>query len=44
MIGVLRPATPGAIPPKEIEAVVGTKAATDIPAGEALFWTKLVSD
>ncbi|MEA1978210.1 MAG: SAF domain-containing protein, partial [Chloroflexota bacterium] len=44
MIDVLRPATPGAIPPKEIETVVGTKAAADIPAGEALFWTKLVSD
>jgi N-acetylneuraminate synthase len=41
MIDVLRPATPGAIPPKEIEAVVGTKAAANIPAGEALFWTKL---
>jgi N-acetylneuraminate synthase len=44
MVDVLRPATPGAIPPKEIEAVVGTKAGADIPAGEALFWTKLVSD
>ncbi len=44
MIDVLRPATPGAIPPKEIEAVVGTKAAVDIPAGEALIWTKLVGD
>lgn len=44
MVDVLRPATPGAIPPKEIEAVIGTKAAADIPAGEALFWTKLVGD
>lgn len=44
MIDVLRPATPGAILPKEIEVIVGTKAATDIPAGEALFWTKLVGD
>ena len=44
MIDVLRPATPGAISPKEIEAVVGTKAAVNILAGEALFWTKLVGD
>ena len=44
MIDVLRPATPGAIPPKEIEAVVGSKAAVDIPTGEALFWTELVGD
>jgi len=44
IIDVLRPATPGAIPPKEIEAVVGTKAAVNIPAGEALLWTKLVGD
>ena len=44
MIDVLRPATPGAIPPKEIGAVVGTKAAEDITTGEALFWTKLVGD
>jgi len=43
MIDVLRPATPGAIPPKEIEAVIGTKAAVDIQAGEALFWTMLGS-
>ena len=41
MIDVLRPATPGAIPPKEIGVVVGTKAAVDIPAGEALSWTML---
>jgi N-acetylneuraminate synthase len=42
-IDVLRPAMPGAIPPKEIEAVIGTKAAVDISAGEALFWTMLGS-
>lgn len=41
MIDVLRPATPGAIPPFEIEAVVGTRALVDIPAGEALRWTML---
>jgi len=44
MIDVLRPATPGAISPRGIAAVVGTKAAVDIPEGEALFWTKLVGD
>ena len=39
MIDVLRPATPGAIPPYEIEAVVGTRAVHDIPAGKELRWT-----
>ena len=43
IIDVLRPATPGAIPPKEIDAVIGTRAVRDIPAGEALFWTMLGS-
>ena len=43
MIDVLRPAAAGAIQPKEIEAVIGTKAAVDIPAGEALLWTMLGS-
>ena len=43
MVDVLRPAAPGAIPPKEIDVVVGTKAAVDIPAGEALLWTMLGS-
>jgi N-acetylneuraminate synthase len=41
MIDVLRPATTGAIPPYEIEAVIGTRALADIPAGEALRWTML---
>jgi N-acetylneuraminate synthase len=41
MIAVLRPATPGAILPYEIEAALGTRALTDIPAGEALRWTML---
>jgi len=40
MIDVLRPATPGAIKPYEIESVVGCKALVDIPAGEALRWTQ----
>jgi N-acetylneuraminate synthase len=39
MIDVLRPATPGAIPPYEIEAVVGTRAVHDIPAGKEIRWT-----
>ncbi len=42
MIDVVRPATSDAIRPPKIEAVVGTKAAIDIPAGEALTWTMLV--
>ncbi len=40
-IAVLRPATPGAIPPYEIQAAVGARALADIPAGEALRWTML---
>ena len=43
MIDVLRPATPGAIPPYEIEAVVGTRAAHDIPAGKEIRWTDVCS-
>ncbi len=41
MIDVLRPATPGAILPHEIEAVLGTRAIEDIPAGKELHWTML---
>jgi sialic acid synthase SpsE len=41
MIDVLRPATPGAILPYEIQAVVGTRALVDIPAGKELRWTEL---
>ena len=41
MIDVLRPATAGAIPPYEIEAVLGSRAIEGIPAGEALRWTML---
>jgi N-acetylneuraminate synthase len=41
MIEVLRPAPAGSIPPYEIEAVLGTRAAEDISAGEALRWTML---
>jgi N-acetylneuraminate synthase len=41
MIAVLRPATPGAICPDEIERVIGTRAITDIPAGKELRWVDL---
>jgi sialic acid synthase SpsE len=41
MIVVLRPATPGAIPPGEIDAVCGTRALVDLSTGEELHWTDL---
>lgn len=41
MIKVLRPAIPEAVMPYEIEAVLGTAALRDIPAGDALRWTDL---
>jgi N-acetylneuraminate synthase len=41
MIDVLRPAPLGTILPYEIDAVLGTRAIVDIPAGEALRWTLL---
>ncbi len=41
MIEVLRPATPGAIQPYEVGAVIGTRAIEDIPAGKELRWTML---
>lgn len=41
MIDVLRPATPGAIKPPDIEAVIGTRALHDIPYGKELRWTDL---
>ena len=43
MIDVLRPATPGAILPYEIEAVIGCKARVDIPCGKELRWTDLAA-
>lgn len=43
MIDVLRPATSGAILPCEIEAVIGTRAITNIPSGKELRWTDLSS-
>jgi len=41
MIDVLRPATPGAIMPYDIEQVVGRAARQNIPAGQELRWTQL---
>jgi sialic acid synthase SpsE len=41
MVDVLRPATPGAIMPYEIELAIGTRALRDIPAGKELRWTDL---
>jgi sialic acid synthase SpsE len=43
MIDVLRPATPGAIFPYDIEKVLGTRAIKDLQTGEALQWTDLVA-
>jgi len=43
MIDVLRPATPGAILPYEIQSVIGTRAAVSLPAGKELRWTDLIS-
>lgn len=41
MIEVLRPATPGAIMPYEINQVMGTRALKDLPTGKELRWTDL---
>jgi sialic acid synthase SpsE len=41
MVAVLRPATPGALRPDEIQVVVGTQALFDIPAGKELRLTDL---
>jgi sialic acid synthase SpsE len=41
MIDVLRPATPGAIKPHEIQTVIGTRALADLPKGKELRWTDL---
>ena len=42
MLDVLRPATKGAIKPDEIESVIGTTAAHDLPLGKEIRWTDLV--
>ena len=41
MIDVLRPATPGAIKPDQIENVIGTKALDNFKHGQELRWTDL---
>lgn len=41
MIDVLRPATPGAIMPYEIDRVIGLKALTALEKGQELRWTDL---
>jgi len=41
MVEPLRPATPGAILPYEIDEVIGTKASVDIPFGKDLRWTDI---
>ncbi|MDD5368454.1 MAG: N-acetylneuraminate synthase family protein [Anaerolineaceae bacterium] len=41
MIAVLRPATPGAILPYEIDQVVGARAKVDLVKGQELRWTQL---
>ena len=41
MIDVLRPATPGAIKPDEIDSVIGKRALVDMPLGKELRWTDL---
>lgn len=41
MISILRPATPGAIMPYDIEAVIGTRSLVDIPAGKELRWVEV---
>ncbi len=41
MIDVLRPATPGAIKPNQIDAVLGKRTLVDLPFGKDLRWTDL---
>jgi N-acetylneuraminate synthase len=41
LIDVLRPATPGAIKPHELDAVLGTKALRALSKGQELRWTDL---
>jgi sialic acid synthase SpsE len=41
MIDVLRPASPGAIKPDQISAVIGRRAVSDMPLGKELRWTDL---
>lgn len=39
MLSVLRPNTPGAVKPFEINHLIGTKALNDIPVGKDIRWT-----
>lgn len=41
MIDVLRPATPGAIKPAELQNAIGTRILKDMPAGKEIRWTDL---
>ena len=41
MVEPLRPATPGAIQPYEIDKIIGTKVLDDVPFGKELCWTDL---
>jgi N-acetylneuraminate synthase len=41
MLKVLRPATPGAIEPFEIQSVIGTRALADLAEGQEIRWTDL---
>jgi len=41
MIDVLRPATPGAIRPDQVNRVIGTRALTAIPFGKEIRWVDL---
>lgn len=43
MIDVLRPATPGAIKPDQIENVIGTKVLHDLEYGQEVRWTDLAA-
>lgn len=41
MVEALRPATPGAIPPYQVEAIIGARSLVDIPKGKELNWFDL---
>ena len=43
MIDVLRPATPGAILPYDMDKVLGTRATKDLQTGEELRWTDFMA-
>ncbi len=41
MLDVLRPVAPGALLPYELDAVIGTRVLSDLPAGKEICWTDL---